>query len=281
MPAFTVNLSHDVDRVRKTYQYATDLRRGQFAQLKGLVQRRDPFWAFDDITAVEDRYGVRSTFFFLEETISPTWTSPYSWMLAFGRYSFDDPAMVEVIRRLDAEGWEVGLHGSYNSYRDLGLLRREKARLEEVLGHSVVGGRQHYLNLDVPETWQLHRAVGLAYDASFGHKRGVGWREGRYHPFRDEASGVVVLPLAAMETNLFAAAETWEGRWQRTLALIDEAEREGALLSVLWHQRMLNPAEFPGYAALYERLIQECQARGAEFLTCQEIYQRSTERVSA
>jgi peptidoglycan/xylan/chitin deacetylase (PgdA/CDA1 family) len=274
MSGFSICLTHDVDRVRKTFQYVThDLRRGRFRNLSGLWASRDPYWMIPDLMALEDSYGVRSTFFFLEESLRPHPLEPRSWVLSLGRYRFDEPAIAEMIRKLDAEGWEIGLHGSYRSFQCLELLRREKARLEAVLGKPVIGIRQHYLNLEVPDTWKLQRRAGLLYDASFGYTRSLGWRDGRYQPFIDPDSNMVVIPLVIMECNVLGRGNTPQEEWAICERLLDEAEQQSALLSVLWHQRIFNDREFPGWGGLYEQIIKEGKRRGAQFLTCRQVYE--------
>jgi peptidoglycan/xylan/chitin deacetylase (PgdA/CDA1 family) len=271
---FTVCLTHDVDRVYKTYQYLThDVRRGRLRGLRTLLTREEPYWCFPRIMEMEARHGVRSTFYFLEETIPPDWLRPSSWKLSFGRYGFRDPRVSAVIRELDAGGWEVGLHGSYRSYRDGALLAREKDSLEQVLGREVAGIRQHYLNLDVPDTWKLQRAAGLRYDASLGLRQDIGFPGGRRHPFTDPESGMFVIPLALMEGFLMnRAGRDVERAWALTLPLLDEAQAHGATFVALWHPHLYNEDDFPGLAPLYERLVAECRARGARFRTCGQVW---------
>jgi predicted deacetylase len=61
-----------------------------------------------------------------------------NWILYFGRYSLDDDDDIrELIRTLHDGGWEVGLHGSYESYDDRSRLAYELSRLEEILGDRV------------------------------------------------------------------------------------------------------------------------------------------------
>jgi hypothetical protein len=89
--------------------------------------------------------------------------------------------------------------------------RPRKSILEDVLGKEVVGIRQHYLNLDVPETWNLQHQAGFLYDASFGLKNAIGFRENRYRPFTDTESGMFIIPLAIMECYLFSTSNNDPG----------------------------------------------------------------------
>jgi peptidoglycan/xylan/chitin deacetylase (PgdA/CDA1 family) len=180
-----------------------------------------------------------------------------------------------MVRELDAGGWEIGVQGSYNSYRDLALLKTEKAALEDVLGKQVTGIRQHYLNLDIPETWKLQRRTGFQYDASFGLINAVGFREDHYQPFNDNESGMFVIPLAIMDCYLFQTSNNDPGTiWNNTLKIIDLAEKHNGVLSILWHSHYFNKDDFPSYAEIYRRIIEEAKERGAEFLTCIEVYQK-------
>jgi peptidoglycan/xylan/chitin deacetylase (PgdA/CDA1 family) len=281
-PGFRICLTHDVDRIHKTYQYLThDVRRGRLRHLGTLLNGESPYWCIDDLMRLEDRFGVRSTFFMLEESIQPEWLRPSSYKLAFGRYRFSDPRVARAIREMDANGWEVGLHGSYLSFRSLELLRREKASLESVLGHGVVGIRQHYLNLDVPDTWRLQREAGFEYDASYGRLGDIGYLDERRDVFRDAATGMHVVPLTLMECYLFArAGYDVERAWELALAQMDEAEAHAGLFVVLWHQRMFNEREFPGYRDVFTRIIREGQARGAPFVTCEQAFRSATSPVA-
>jgi len=271
----TICLTHDVDRTNKTYQYLTrDLRQLAFSRLSTLLSRSNPYWCFPSIQRIEQSHGVRSTFFFLDESIAPRLFSPNSWKLALGRYSLRSPDIQEVISDLHLGGWEIAVHGSYLSYRSLELLEKEKQLLESVLGSSVVGVRQHYLNLDIPETWKLHHQAGFSYDASFGLKRGIGPPEGRTGPFLDSDSGMVVIPLSVMEANLWQHANHQAAKAEKILMdLLDEAEAGDGLFCALWHQRYFNSAEFPGFSDLYEFLIVEGLRRGARFLRCRDVYE--------
>jgi len=265
--SFALCLTHDVDRPYKTYQapyYA--LRERDPSHLASLLPGRNPYWSFDRIRSIEGDLGVRSAFYFLDEqslfTDRPLreWLDPEAWILYAGRYEITDRRIVELIRDLDADGWEIGLHGSYESYDDRSRLAAEKRALESVLGGEVTGIRQHHLNLDVPDTWRHQEAVGLDYDASLGSSREYGFQYGYgvRRPFDDDFA---VFPLTAMEIALPIERDP-ERAWAACESLLDEAAEHAAVMSVLWHPRFFC-GDTPAYGPIYRRLIEAALDRGA------------------
>ena len=266
---FALCLTHDVDRPYKTYQgpfYA--VTEFDLSHLRSLFTDESPYWQFESIMELEDDLGVRSSFYFLNEKRlfrdKPPWewVKPESWKLYTGRYDVTDDEIASVVRTLDRGGWEVGLHGSYDSVGDVDRLRHEKRTLERIVGDDVVGGRQHYLNLDGRETWRHHRAIGLRYDASLGSSQEYGFQHGygvRY-PFDDEFA---VFPLTIMETALMESTPSVDAAWRECRRLLTEARENGAVMTVLWHPRYMNEAEFSGYRTIYERLVREALSMDA------------------
>ncbi len=258
-------LSHDVDRVYKTYQVlyysAKAITRGDlggFAYHLSSTLKDNPYWNFEKIMDIEEDLGVKSTFFFLNESIPFNPVQFSNWKLSLGRYSWDDPRVSKMIRDLDSGGWEIGLHGSYNSYRDASLLSTEKSKLEEIIGHEVKGVRQHYLNL-TDETWIIQRNLGLLYDSTLGSTVDIGFPEGRYHPFKPFKDEFVVVPLVIMDSCLMSKKNPRE-EYRR---ILDVAEERSAFVTINWHQRVFNEKEFPGYSEVYKEIIQESLQRGA------------------
>ena len=92
--------------------------------------------------------------------------------------------MRDLLFELNSHGWEVGLHGSFHSFLDTEKLRNEKAALEQALKSPVIGGRQHNLNLKIPETWLNQEKAGLFYDTTLGYNDCLGFRWGISFPFR-------------------------------------------------------------------------------------------------
>jgi len=216
---------------------------------------------------IEDDLGVRSAFYFLSEQRlfgdrpPREWLTKRGWRLFAGRYSLSDPRIVELIEDLDDGGWEVGLHGSYESPTDRKRLMTEKRAVERALGEPIVGGRQHYLNLSVPETWQHHAAIGLKYDASLGSSDSYGFEHGYSikRPFDDE---FVVFPLTIMELALPNVETNIEAAWRECKRILEEAADNSAVMTILWHPRFFSELDFPNYTELYCRIIEYAQQLG-------------------
>jgi hypothetical protein len=149
-----VALTHDVDRTDKTYQCIThglkSLKKGDIPSVKYHLlswrHRRKVYWNFEDIISLENQYGAKSTFFFLIESMPFQLFKPSRWKLSLGRYNIQEHRIASIIRYLDKNGWDVNLHGSFESYHNPALLEGEKKLLENILGHKILGVRQHYLN---------------------------------------------------------------------------------------------------------------------------------------
>lgn len=272
---FAVFLSHDVDRVRKTYQhFAYFITKRRLYHLFSIFQKPNPYWCFEKIMDIEKKYDVRSTFFFLEETKKLNIFHPSTYILSLGHYDFDEPAVRQIIKKLDEGGWEIGLHGSYDSYNNKDLMLKEKKKLEKVLGKPVIGIRQHFLNCEIPKTWEFQKAIGLSYDSTFGYKDNIGYFEDRVLPFRPFNDHFLIIPLIVMDGTLFSRYKNDKSRWDVVKELIKFAETKGGLISFLWHQRVFDDRDFPGWSKLYEKIIKECKEKNAWFATGREVYQR-------
>jgi len=269
-----VALSHDVDKTLKTYQYITKILKSLLSldmksflyQISSLF-RKNPYWNFDKIIEIENEYNVKSTFFFLNESIRFKLFNIKNWKLSLGNYKIDNSHIVKTIKYLHENGWEIGVHGSYNSYKSYDLLKTEKDELESIVGHKIIGIRQHYLNLN-EDTWKLQQEAGYLYDASLGYTRNIGFKDEIYFPFQPLKKEFLVFPLPIMDFCLINKKNSWES----FLQLMDDIEARNGILVINWHQRVFNNQEFPGYRELYIKIIEECLRRNAKFSTLSELH---------
>jgi len=280
---FAVCLTHDVDRVYKTFQYipsiVAHIRRiepsGIIKQARNFLFQRgkdNPFWNFEEIMNLENRLGVKSTFFFLNESGKPNPLRWSSWIKFTGRYKIDSPDIIEIIKRLHREGFEIGVHGSYHSYNDMYLLRKEKAKLEEILGDKVYGVRQHYLNFDLQNTFNCQVVAGFEYDTTIGFNKGIGCRRGTCFPFYplDHNTGER-LPLLEIPLIIMDVALDNRNLLGQCLEVMDEVERHNGVVTLLWHQSKFSKDDSPDSAETYRQLIETARSRNAWVTTAGEL----------
>ncbi len=271
---FAVCLTHDVDEVKKTYQWITrPIRnvmtrdfRGLKAQGHSLLQKFrgvEPYWTFNEIIAIEKHFHASSTFFFLKETGKPTLFSPRTWNLYGRNHSYEDPRVVAAIRTVFDHGSEVAVHGSFYSFTKPSSIAAETHELEEVMNRKVMGIRQHHLNLTIPDTWKYQAEAGLMYDSSLGYKDRIGFRWGTslpFYPFNGkEQIRIQEIPLIIMDVCLLSIKDPLAA----SFSVSDKVEKYHGVLTLLWHPPVFNISEVPDAREIYCQIIKRAQERGA------------------
>ena len=152
---------------------------------------------------------------------------------------------------MHARGHEIGLHGSYETFRDPARLKGELERLvhacaQERIEQEAWGARQHFLRWENPTTWRAYEEAGLAYDTTLGYSSRPGFRAGSCHEypvFDLRARRELRLrerPLVVMDTpTLDRLGLDDDGLGALIERLRAECRRAGGDFTVLWHNNWL------------------------------------------
>jgi hypothetical protein len=193
----------------------------------------------------------------------------------------------DVMRTLDSEGFDVGLHGSYSSALLPGLLAQERERLESATGIEITTTRQHFLHWNVDVTPALQAQAGLSADSTLGFNRAVGFRAATSLPFRlfDLGEGcpldVLEVPLTLHDGPLLRSdgLEMDVDLARRTMRLvIDRVAAVGGVATLLFHPNNLGRREF---VDLYCWAIDYVLGRGAWVTSLRDLDRWWRERASA
>jgi uncharacterized protein DUF7033 len=232
-------------------------------RLRALVAARrgeragDPYDTFDFLASTSERHGVRSAFYFMAHERSGEFDPPPL---------LEHPRIEHAMRRIHAAGHEIGLHPSYNTFRDVTRTSGEFTRLRGVAQRLGIeqerwGGRQHYLRWENPTTWQNSERAGLDYDSSLGYSDAVGFRSGLCdeHAVFDlrarQRLGIRELPLHVMDVTLFGQLGLGpEAAHDRVLELARACREHAGPLVLLWHN---NTVAGRRAKARYRALISE------------------------
>jgi peptidoglycan/xylan/chitin deacetylase (PgdA/CDA1 family) len=193
----------------------------------------NPYFGVPKMMEIEEKYGVRSTFFF--------------------RPLYDDGSKVDgyskIMQRLLSGGWEVGLH--CNGTSSLQEVDGEKIAVEKAAGQAILGSRVHYLKV-AEGTFANLSVAGIKYDSSLSFnkeqidKRNTGFLV---------KNGLVVFPVTFMDAYLFSHMHHSE----ETVVpfILDSIENLFAsgveLVTLLWHDNSV----FMKGGRAYEELIRK------------------------
>ncbi len=196
----------------------------------------NPYFGIPKVMEIEEKYGIRSTFFF--------------------RPMYDDGTGVETYREtmgaLLAGGWEVGLHS--NDTLTPQEVASEKKTVEKAAGQPVSGSRVHYLKVTENTFANLARA-GIKYDSSLCFKKEQIDSRNTGFLVKD---GLAIFPVTFMDAYLFTYMHLTEETVVPFVAkAIENLFDSGAkILTLLWHD---NSVMMKGGRA-YEHLIKQLTA---------------------
>lgn len=264
--AFACCLTHDIDFIDKymsighwARRMAADvflrrdpgmlLRRlcnGEWSRRKGGCFRNDFRWLIE----TEKRLGVSATYFFLV-TGHAALTGGYS------------PAETEdMIRQVEEEGLEAGLHAGQGTACDLERMREEKQRFDAIVAADTYGVRQHFLDFVEPETWRIQAELGFLYDSSYGQTDRTGVFHGRKYPFRPkdretgEELGIWEIPLTVMDVTLARYQKMTPTEGLAVMkSLVREIRQSNGVMSILWHNSSLDDVDWRGWRDVYLKIL--------------------------
>ncbi|MGB5362235.1 MAG: polysaccharide deacetylase family protein [Aureibaculum sp.] len=159
--------------------------------------RKDPFDTFEELLAYQKQYAIKTIFFFLlgdyttyDKNISSSNSKYRSLIKSISDYA------------------EVGLHPSYFTMKNEMILKKEKLRFESILNRPAEKSRQHYLRLDMPDTYHNLINLEIKEDYTMGYAKHYGFRASTCTPFYfydldyEIQTPLKVFPFAVMDGTL-------------------------------------------------------------------------------
>lgn len=211
--------------------------------------RHDPLNTFDWIMDVNEKVGNRVAFYFLVDKTVPSMD---------GHYDINEPRIRALIRQIHQRGHEIGLHGSYGTYKNSAQLLKEANTLRQILAEEKIeqndlGCRQHYLRWSSPETARYLNVAGFDYDTTLGYADYVGFRCGTSYEYslfdlvEQKQLRIRERPLIVMECSVIDEGYMGQGISATALntmtSLRDASYRLGGNFSLLWHNSYFQKAD--------------------------------------
>lgn len=220
--------------------------------------RFDPFNNFDWYMDACEQNGHRATFYFI---------AGHSGGAIDGCYTLDERYIQRLLHRISQRGHEIGVHGSYNTWRDAAQVARERQALissceKAGADASVRSNRQHYLRWSTLDTPDVLDAAGYDYDSSGSFADRAGFRNGtarKFHMWSWQKNKPLRLqqkPLIMMESSVIAERYLGLGYSEATLKhmqmLKHRSLQYGGDFTMLWHNSHISS---PKDKFLFKKLI--------------------------
>jgi hypothetical protein len=269
----SIELTHDIDApflYRSWKGLIRSIRdgRGLACSLKGKFGKpeNDPYYTFprlieQDRQLQEKRQAVVTTVFVKAGGWSP-FDKP--------RYPLGGKDIQRLLRLLTENGMRIGLHASYEAGEKPQLLAREKARLSRHAQTAITGSRHHFLSCREPEDMRYLEAAGITDDFTMGYADVAGFRLGTCRPVRyidpvaRRLTSLTLHPLTIMDGTLELEKYmglTCDEAATYCLRLVEQVEKAGGVLSLLWHNSSMVEGKGSYLPELYAFLLNELARR--------------------
>ncbi len=173
-------------------------------------------------------------------------------------------AMQKLIQQ-HAGKYNIGLHPSWQSGDDKELLGKEKDSLEKISGASITSSRQHFIRLNLPETYRRLVEAGIQEEFSMGYGSINGFRASVASPFywydleKEEATSLLIYPFCYMEANSFFEQKLSPPRALEEMRYYYSVVKNvNGLFITVWHNTFLGTDTlYKGWREIYQQFIGE------------------------
>lgn len=239
--------------------YINELGRFDFAEITKRTKvimgtEKDPFDTYDFQLQMQKKYNFQHIYFIL-----------------FAEYGFNDKntpiqslAFQKLVKSL-ADYAEVGIHPSFNSNSYPKKLKQEINRLSKVLNREITKSRQHFLKVQLPNTYRNLINLDITDDYSMGFAAKPGFRAGICTSFNfydldlDTETNLRIHPFSFMEGTLRDYMNVEADQAMDIIKpLIKEVKAVNGTFISLWHNESLsNDKRWIGWDKVYEEMIRE------------------------
>ncbi len=262
IPSYDIDIAYSYINkglLRNFGGYFVDLKNLNFKSIKNrtkvlLGMQKDPYDTYNWQLKLQKTYNLQPLYFFLVGEYGA-----YDKNISIESFSYQD--LIQSIGDI----CEVGIHPSYASNKDILRLAHEVKSLAKVLKKEIHRSRQHYVKLQIPETYQNLIDLDITKDYSMGYPSQLGFRAGTASAFLfydltlEIKTKLKVYPFAAMDVTLKDYLQlTPEEASKKLQKIIEEIKEVQGLFISIWHNNSLSDTnDWKGWRIVYEEMVKE------------------------
>jgi hypothetical protein len=263
IPTYDIDIAfayHGRDFYRSLGGLTRDLLNGKITEMRNRISvllglERDPYDIYEWLDATHLRFRLSPVYFFLVAQ-KPGHADKNT--------NRDDPQFQGLVR-YHASGYQTGLHPSWQSGEDSELLAAEKQFMEVMIGRDLTNSRQHYIRMQMPQTYRELLALGLKDEYSMGYGAANGFRASLASPYQwydleqEIPTTLRIHPFCFMDaTARYAEDRSASEAYLQLKKFHDAVKTTGGSLYTIFHNNMLseNPA-CKSWREMYSLFLQE------------------------
>lgn len=157
----------------------------------------------------------------------------------------------------------IGIHESYESGKNIELIKEEIADLQKVMDSTICIGRHHYLRSINLNELNLLEKLGIKVDFSMGYADIIGFRLGTARrtqwidPIEKKLHNICLQPLLIMDGTLYGKEYMnlyYESALEKCISIIDKVKDVNGDFTFLIHNN-INTGVCPWLKKLYEEVV--------------------------
>jgi len=244
---------------RNTGGFLRDLFKFNFKDIKNryLVlsrKKKDPYDTYELQNKYAKAYHLKPIYFFLFGKLGP-----------YDKNISNIDSNFKVLIKELSDLYKIGIHPSYQSNESNEILKNEIKRLQITVHSEITRSRQHYLKLNLPDTYRNLLNQGIAHDYTMGYAEQPGFRASICTPFRfydldlEVETKLLIHPFAVMDGTLRDYLKTDIQTAKNIISeLIEEVKKVDGVFISLWHNESLcNTGKWSNWNNVYEHLLKE------------------------
>ena len=220
--------------------------------------QKDSYNTFDFLMDVSESNGIKHSFYFISKN------KPGGLDADYGIFDED---IAQLLNNIDRRGHEIGIHYSYDTLNNIEMASNELANINNALHklnikQRVVGGRQHYLRMDISTSPRIWNDIGVEYDSTIGFANHIGFRSGTCYEYnlydlnKREVLSVKEKPLMVMDGAAFLDVSMGLSKsegYNRIMKVKNIVKMYKGDFNILWHNSFFTDVR---YFDIYKRIIE-------------------------
>ncbi len=252
-------LTHDIDYLYKwgtRFDYVKNCigdicKRFSIKSLKTTMNMykngQDPYDTYQYLMDLSEQNGQKSLFYFLKSK-----KNDFEIITERGQ---------KIIQSIIARGHNVAIHSNYFLEGEWREIQADKEYYERIFSKKIEQNRQHYLKVNIPQTFRLLEENGISQDSSLYYSHHLGFRTGmciEHSLFDCERRRILKLkelPLTLMDISL-QNARKYDEAVEMVDTLIETVKKYNGTFVCLWHNSSFNSPEWRYLAGIYEHIVE-------------------------